>query len=245
MLWNRERKCIFTVRSAYRLAFLLRKEVGARANSSRERKENGLMWKQVWRLPVKPKLKHFLWPCIHNWLATSSVVKRKGMSVDDICKRCGAGKETREHLFFQCMESAVIWKMVPISSKGIQDLTCSFEEWWRKICQANKNPKFWERMELTVYILWCIWKLRCAWQFQGEKWEANEIIQKAMKEWHEFSFDIQQATAKGNPRINCSAGVEMEETTDASDLQGVIRIHVASEKQEGCLRHGVVWMVTS
>lgn len=59
MLWNRERKCMFIVRSAYRLAFLLKKEVGARAESSRERKKNGLMWKQVWRLPVKPKLKSF------------------------------------------------------------------------------------------------------------------------------------------------------------------------------------------
>lgn len=66
-----------------------------------------------------------------------------------------------------------------------------------------------------------------------------------MKECHEFSSDIQQATAKGNPRLNCPAGVEMEETTDANDLQGVIRIHIASEKQEGCLRHGVGWMVTN
>lgn len=109
------------------------------------------MWKSIWRLPVKTKLKHFLWRCIHNWLATSSVIKQRGMVVDDICKRCEAGIETREHLFFFHYDaSAEIWKLAPLSWEGVQAQTSSFEEWWRRICLGNKNPAFQERMEFTV-----------------------------------------------------------------------------------------------
>lgn len=87
----------------------------AKAESSRGREEQSAMWKQVWHLPVKPKLKHFLRRCLHNWLATIAVIQDKGMAVDAICRRCGAEKETREHLFFHYSESAVIWKLTPFS----------------------------------------------------------------------------------------------------------------------------------
>lgn len=123
-------------------AYSFRKEVVAKAESSRGKEEHRSMWKRVWRLPIKPKLKHFLWRCIPNWLSTCSVVKGNGMVVDDICRRCGAEQETREHLYFQCMESSVIWKLAPINWEGIHCLTCSFEEWSRTICFANKDPKY-------------------------------------------------------------------------------------------------------
>lgn len=81
------------------------------------------MWRKVWKLPVKLKMKHFLWKCIHNWLATGTTVKPRGMGIDETCKRCGLATESREHLFFHCQESALIWKLAPVSWEGIQNLT--------------------------------------------------------------------------------------------------------------------------
>lgn len=66
----------------------------------------------------KPKLKHFLWKCLHNWLATRCTMVRIGMKVDEMCKRCGMKKETREQLFFHCHESALIWKLELVSWDG-------------------------------------------------------------------------------------------------------------------------------
>lgn len=64
--------------------------------------ESRRMWRRVWRLLVKPKLKHFLWKCLHNWIATGCALQKRGMEIDKICRRCGAHQQTREHLFFHC-----------------------------------------------------------------------------------------------------------------------------------------------
>lgn len=79
-----ERKRAFAVKSTYRLACSVRKEIASGAKSSRTREEKGSMWKQVWKPLVHPKLKHLLWRVIHNWLITGSVIKNRGIEVDDI-----------------------------------------------------------------------------------------------------------------------------------------------------------------
>lgn len=78
-------------------------------------------------------------------------------------------KETREHLFFHCPDSVLIWKLAPVSWEGIQGYTDSLEEWWKRICMAKYDHQFQRRAELTVYLLWHMWKARCTWQFEGRK----------------------------------------------------------------------------
>lgn len=90
-------------------------------------------------------------------------------------------------------------------------------------------------MEITVYILWYIWKSRCAWHFKGQKWEARKIIQKATRD----------STAKSSTRSKHSARDRNCEETSEVDLQGNIRINVASEKHEGFNRYGVGWTFTT
>lgn len=65
--------------------------------------------------------------------------------------------------------------------------------------------------------------------------EAREIIQKATRE----------STAKSRTRNKHSAGDgNCEEKTEV-DLQGYIRINVASEKHESSNRYGVGWTFTT
>lgn len=156
-------------------------------------------------MSIKPKLKHFLLCTNQNWLATSSAIKNRGMEVDDICKRCGMEKKTREHLFFHCVDSALVWKLAPLNWESILRTTESFENWWLTIFLANQAEQIQERMELTVYILWYIWKARCAWYFENHKWDAEEIIQKALAEWQEFKLYTKKTT-KGLKAYNRQKG---------------------------------------
>lgn len=79
------------------------------AETSHTKEDDKRMWRKVWKLPVKPKLKHFLWKCIHGWLSTNDAVKRRGMDTDEICRRCRMDKESKEHLFFfHCADSVLI-----------------------------------------------------------------------------------------------------------------------------------------
>lgn len=108
---------IFIVKSAYKLARTIKQPPREEAESSRAGGDRTKMWERVWKLPIKPKLRHFLWKCLHNWLGTGVAVRGRGMIVDDVCKRCREGKETREHLFFYCHESALIWNYLQYAGK--------------------------------------------------------------------------------------------------------------------------------
>lgn len=142
LLWQMDKKGFFTVKSAYTLAASLRQCASQTAESSNTRENNRHMWRRIWTLPIKPKLKHFLWRCLHNWLATSQVVRKRGLEIDTICRKCGAEKETREHLFFHCHESALIWKLAPVGWDGLQQYTHSFEAWWKMLSLAKKSAHF-------------------------------------------------------------------------------------------------------
>uniref|UniRef100_A0A803QM48 Reverse transcriptase domain-containing protein n=1 Tax=Cannabis sativa TaxID=3483 RepID=A0A803QM48_CANSA len=59
-------------------------------------------WKQMWSLPLAPKLKHFLWRACHDILPTShNLLKRKVLNTTCCC-RCFYHDETLEHALFRC-----------------------------------------------------------------------------------------------------------------------------------------------
>lgn len=60
LFWGADRKGLFTVKSAYQLAISMKKESQTKVESSRAGLERMKMWRAVWKLPLKPKLKHFL-----------------------------------------------------------------------------------------------------------------------------------------------------------------------------------------
>lgn len=66
MIWDKESNGLFIVKSAYKLARDIRKAPVEGAESSGAREEGKIMWRRVWKLPIKRKLKHFLWKCLHN-----------------------------------------------------------------------------------------------------------------------------------------------------------------------------------
>lgn len=154
---------------------------------------------------MKPKLKHFLWKCMHNWLPTNGVVKKRGVNCEEICKRCGLDKESREHLFFHCQESKLIWKLAPIKWTKQQPLTGNFVEWWKAINNAVKDEQGKKAVELSVYLLWHIWKARNAWQFQGQKMHIVEVVKHAMQDWQEYG-EINDAARKSDRQRKCRSG---------------------------------------
>lgn len=79
MYWNMEKKGCFSVKSAYKLAQSLSQTPSKGEETSRTGDDNQRMWRRVWKLPIKLKLKHFLWRCLHNWLATGGAIRQRGM----------------------------------------------------------------------------------------------------------------------------------------------------------------------
>lgn len=56
----------------------------------------------MWGLNLPPKFALFIWKVIHRILPVREVLVRKGMVEDVLCPVCGLGRESLEHLFFEC-----------------------------------------------------------------------------------------------------------------------------------------------
>lgn len=49
--------------------------------------------------------------------------------MDGMCKECGEGLETVEHVFFHCPKTQLIWKISPNNWDGLFHATDSFNGW--------------------------------------------------------------------------------------------------------------------
>ncbi|KAF4394198.1 hypothetical protein F8388_005832 [Cannabis sativa] len=66
-------------------------------------------WKQMWTLPLPPKLKHFLWRTCHDILPTSHNLFKRKILPSSSCCRCLYHDETLEHAPFRCPAVQGIW----------------------------------------------------------------------------------------------------------------------------------------
>uniref|UniRef100_A0A803PU32 Reverse transcriptase domain-containing protein n=1 Tax=Cannabis sativa TaxID=3483 RepID=A0A803PU32_CANSA len=74
-----------------------------------DNKPSQTWWKQLWTLPLPPKLKHFLWRACHDILLTNhNLFKWKTLHSPHCC-RCHYHDETLEHALSRCPAVQEIW----------------------------------------------------------------------------------------------------------------------------------------
>lgn len=112
--------------------------------------------------------------------------KKKGIELDEVCKLCGEGKETAEHLIFKCSNAQTIWQLAPIRWDSFDQHTTSVADWWRALENAGNSEELIIRKEFSAYMLWHIWKNRNRWTFNAEMWTELEVMHGAWSEWLEF-----------------------------------------------------------
>ncbi|KAK6158751.1 hypothetical protein DH2020_006065 [Rehmannia glutinosa] len=193
--WNQDRDrffCRFTdhgkysVHSAYQALCSTSALEYDVEEGSRDRECRRKYWAKIWKLKIKLKIKHFLWKCIHDSLPVLSNIKRRGIKVDATCGWCGDGEETLEHVLFTCERAKLVWKLALVNWECIIHKDISFKEWWMCVSLLPWNPVFIERINLSTYLLWWLWKTRNTWQFQKVRMSEKEMITQAHTEWLEF-----------------------------------------------------------
>lgn len=117
LFWNFSKFGIYTVKSGYAAA-RLEGECNRRRQSTNEdtsweiRKHS--IWKKLWGLNMKHKLKHFLQKCLQGCLPVKDEIFRRTGKGERVCSSCGEDYETIEHLFFSCTCAKVIWRLSPV-----------------------------------------------------------------------------------------------------------------------------------
>ena len=72
-------------------------------------KVDSKLWKEIWKMGVPNKIKHFIWRLCTNSLATNANMFQRKVRNDRICSICWKESETVEHLCFLCDWTMLVW----------------------------------------------------------------------------------------------------------------------------------------
>jgi hypothetical protein len=110
---------MFSIRSAYRMALskaMNLDEWGRSVEGNGERK----VWKKIWRLPVLPKVRNFIWKLVRNGLPTCESRCHRHIAKEAGCELCYHRCEDGFHAVMTCtharalrMAMREIWALPP------------------------------------------------------------------------------------------------------------------------------------
>ena len=98
---------------------------------------SGKDWKQLWKMKIKHKQKLCVWNILNRALPCREVVQKRTGTGDLICKLCGVNTETVEHIFFQCKQAQMIWRMALLQWDGLKEHTVDFRRWWTMLMEVQ------------------------------------------------------------------------------------------------------------
>mgnify|MGYP004714637143 CR=1 FL=1 len=140
LVWPYSITRVSTVKTGYMVSKKIQRKKMERIQqeaSSCRNEQNTKVWKSLWSLNMKQKLKHFLWKCLHRIILVNEVLKSRTGKGNDKCKYCREGKKTIEHMFFFCRHAKMIWKAAPIKWDEIHEFRNKFWLWWNSILEAK------------------------------------------------------------------------------------------------------------
>ena len=180
LIWLKTKSGAFTTKSGY-YAALEECDDGQFANSTMSN------WhRDVWRLPVAPKVKLFLWKIFQGALSVGERLVARHINVDQHCKRCNEIESTN-HLLLHCRFAKKVWELAPLSTgfdlRGLVVLA----ELWPDLCRVVSLPPVGlQAGSLVPWILWAIWIARNNLIFNNKTSTPEETITKAVvmaREW--------------------------------------------------------------
>ncbi|KAH0994404.1 hypothetical protein GBA52_018268 [Prunus armeniaca] len=161
LVWPGEKNGRFSVRSGYHYIHALQVETTARKASTSSRIDP-LVWKNIWKAEVPPKIKNFLWRATHDRLPTAMALHKRKIARTPLCPICQAHEESIEHLLLFCPWVELIWFGGPLNYKIDKQGITTFDQWLLKCTMDGLQSKE-EKRRISCIIAvtcWIIWKSR-------------------------------------------------------------------------------------
>ncbi|GAA0187492.1 hypothetical protein LIER_34780 [Lithospermum erythrorhizon] len=156
-VWQGHAKGLFTVNGAYKLTRMLETANNTEATTNRHQT---FKYNQIWSIDVPKKINHFIFRAIHNRLATTDNLIKRGVIVPNICSLCQNDSEDIMHVFYHCRISREVHQNIQVNN--FTSRVMDFKE----LFSLNGN-----RLPRDVFKLWivCIWDI---------SYQRNLIIRK-------------------------------------------------------------------
>ena len=112
-------------------------------------------WTWLWKMNVLPKLKFFLWQCLHQILPTRDLLNNRGLILPLHCPLCNHNREDLQHILKDCPKVQEIWIHLGFSPSTSPDI----KHWLQNIL-LDKNYHQLHKIPLNLlatHVLWEIW----------------------------------------------------------------------------------------
>lgn len=156
--WHFDEKGLFSVKQAYKLQTALLENEGGNGSAisgvSASLDDGGEeKWKRVWKMPCPGKIKHFLWRCAHNTLATKDILSRRGVKIENHnCFLCNARPQLGKHLFVECKEVKQVGRELQLEQARVGLESCSSIE--QALDMLWQMP---EGQRMQIITMWWLW----------------------------------------------------------------------------------------
>ncbi|XP_074306059.1 uncharacterized protein LOC141641287 [Silene latifolia] len=166
--WDPSKDGEYTVKSAYHLLF----DQGEHEEQSEFARDKWL-WNTIWRTPVLPRVKLFIWQLCHDALPTrNNIGRRLGLS-DVECPFCSNMMETCLHMLRDCGWVYGVWEGVGMEEQ-VEIRVERVREWVDGVLRESGEE---ERMRFMLRC-WAIWERRNSVIFEGGERKCGLVIRR-------------------------------------------------------------------
>lgn len=141
-------------------------------------------WKEIWRLGVAPRVKHFLQLMLQGRIATYDYLHAIKLGPRNLCILCGLTFESAKHLLAECPNAQLVYNLL-----GKKASNCFI------FCNGLISSSWLTSSLYSLYYkyviataIWFIWKARCDIIFWQISLNPAIIVCKSLAHAMEFSF---------------------------------------------------------
>ena len=128
--------------------------------------------------------------------------------------------------------------MAPVQWDGIEHLSDNFNKWWSAIQEAQASRGVEDQVNITINILWQIWKSRNNREFNNKEKVPFKIIEKAQQEWSEYN----EANKGENSRRSTQETAIQQRTVQVqneSHTGMLLKIHTHQDRRQATVGIGI------
>ena len=126
---------------------------------------------KIWTFQVPVKVKNFVWRSCVNCLPTTVALRKKHVTISDICLGCSNVSKDTFHALVKCPLAKDVWKLTDLGD--LSEVVDSFRDWWKLAVQRQNMGE----LNMTAIILWSLWNSR------------NELILNGRRKSSSWTFN--------------------------------------------------------
>ncbi|CAN1757951.1 Putative ribonuclease H protein At1g65750 [Linum perenne] len=157
--WGGESNDQFSIRSAYDLI------------SDADNLIPMVDWKAIWNWKGPQRIRQFLWLAMHKKLLTNQERRRRHLTDNAGCTRCGGGEESVLHVLRDCPFASEVWNGLNLSNIDANWWLLELNDWLLNLINNERNL-------LLGITCWHLWKARNEMIFEGADQPALSLVRK-------------------------------------------------------------------